>query len=282
MRGERTAARRSPWSKIPRTGVAAMLTLALLGFNPPCGAETITQDTLTISSSAQVFEAFDGESLDGFRKKYDVDVKVDVLNSEEALARLVHGFSDVAAVALPLKRRLRAQGYVETPLCKDRLAVVAHAQVTVHNITEAQLQGIFSGDITNWSQLGGPDRPLVVVIPSSESAAYKNFSAQVLKGRELYYDLMTSRSTMVAEVIRRIPWSLSFVARGAVFGRPPGGKIVSINGMTPEDPAYPYEETYYLVTRGKPEGLVKKFIHYTESDDVQKIIRARGMLPLKD
>jgi len=280
MRGESKARWSRGRSGVRWTVAAAVLALALPGLGAPCRGETITEDTLTISSSSQVYEAFEGESLDGFRDKYKVKVKVDILTSEAALARLVNGFSDIAATALPLSHRLKSQGFVEIPLCRDRIAVVAHAQVTVHNVTEDQLRGIFEGDITNWSQLGGPDRPLVVVVPSQESAAYKNFSAQVLKGGDLYFDLMTSRSTMVAEVIRRIPWSLSFVAQGAVYGRPQGSKIVSINGLTPEDPGYPYEETYYLVTRGEPKGLIKKFVNYTESAEVRKIVRERGMLPV--
>lgn len=263
----------------PRSwALAVCALLAVAVFTSPCFAGKL----LTISTSSQAYEAFKDPGLDQFRKQAKAQVDVDVVTSETAVNRLSNGFSDVAAVAHRIDNRLKDQGFVEIPICKDDFAILAQVQTTVTNITEAQLRGIFSGAISNWNQLGGPDKELTVIVPSPESAAYKNFQRLVMDGHSISYDLMAAESSKVVDVIRRFPWSLTFVSQGATHGKPPGSKVVKINGLGPGDKGYPYAQTFSIVTKGKPKGLVKDFVEFVKSDETSALLKSMGMTPIHE
>ncbi|MBI9077725.1 MAG: substrate-binding domain-containing protein [Desulfatibacillum sp.] len=277
MQGPRTLfrkCRRSPSWRI--IGVVASLCCLMC----LAGSPALAKDTFTISTSSQVYEAFKGHGVERFQKNTGAEVQIDVMTSEEAVARLVNGFSDIAATAERLDSRLKRQGYMEIPVCTDDFALLTHVQTTVKNVTQDQLRGIFSGAVTNWNQLGGPDKDLVVIVPSESSAAFRNFQRMVMEGHSMSWDVMVAESTMVEDVIRRIPWSLTFVAQGATHGKPQGSKVMKVNGLGPGDAGYPYLQTYSLVTKGKPDGLVKEFVDLVFTQSVTDHMKSLGMTPI--
>ena len=237
------------------------------------------QETLRLSCSAQVYEAFRGETLETFTKKTGIPVNVEIFSSSEAIARLENGLSDVCTTAEELENRYKLQGYLAFPFCNDALEIIANVSIPVETVTSEQLREIFSGTLTNWNQVGGPDQRIVVIIPSKQTAAFKNFSRMVMKGNEVRFDLMTSRSTAVVEAVRNSPWSISLATQGATLGNLKGNKVLKVNGLWPRDPSYPYVQTFSIVTRGKPEGAVKKFVHFVFSNIGAKILIDRGMTP---
>ncbi|SHL10360.1 phosphate ABC transporter substrate-binding protein, PhoT family [Desulfatibacillum alkenivorans DSM 16219] len=265
--------------RIPSWGIMGV-TIALCVLMCLAGSPALAKDVFTISSSSQVYEAFKDHGAKRFEAQTGATVQTDVMTSEEALARLVNGFSDMAAVAERLDAGLKRQGYVEIPVCTDDIALLTHVQTTVKNVTKDQLRGIFSGDITNWNQLGGPDKPLVVIVPSESSAAFRNFERMVMDGHPMSWDIMVAKSTMAEDIIRRIPWSLTFVAQGATRGKPQGAKVLQVNGIGPGDEGYPYVQTYSLVTKGKPDGYAKVFVDLVFSDSVANHMKSLGMKPL--
>ena len=89
---------------------------------------------------------------------------------------------------------------------------------------------------------------------------------------------MSYRSTMVLEIMRRFPWSVSFIALGAA--RQEGVKILRIDGWAPADHNYPYYQIFALITKGQPSEKVQKFIDFVYSPEGKQIIVDRGMVPL--
>jgi phosphate transport system substrate-binding protein len=256
--------------------------LALLGWygvassSSPAGAA----ETLTLSSSAQVYEAFRGEYLEVFQKKTGVVVDVEVVSSSSAVLRLSNGASDVAATAEGLHRRFKAQGMREFPFCRDALVVITNVRNPVQNLSEDQLRGVFSGAITNWGQVSGPNLQIRVISPDKETAAYKMFSGMVMRGIDIDYYVLTARSTVAAEVTRKFTGAVSFVNQGALQRRAGAAHAVQIDGRGPGDPGYPYYEIFSLVTRGRSEGPVKEFVDFAFSEEARRIISARGMKPI--
>jgi len=242
----------------------------------PSGS-TLAKEVLKYSCSAQVYEAFENERLDAFTKKTGIEVELSIFSSYKAFFRLMNGYSDIASMARRLYKRHQKFGFVETPFCKDPLAVIVCAQCPIPDLTEAQLRDIFGGTITNWKEVGGPDQPIIVVLPSEETAAYRNFSLKVMFSREMVYDIKTHRSTMVIEATRRFPWSISFIAQGAAGYRQEDVKIAKLNGLLPTDPGYPYYQVFSFVTKGRPTGAPKKFIDFALSEEGKKIVVNRGM-----
>ena len=236
-------------------------------------------ESLALSCSAQVYEVLKGETLAVFTQKTGIKVQASVSTSDAAVSRLTLGLSDAAAVAGRLTLRCRSLGYLEHAFCRDALVVIGNAQVGVSNLSLNQLRDVFSGAVTNWSQLGGPDRPIRVIIPSRDSAAYRNFSRMVMGGLDMAYYAIAHRSTAAGDLARCVPWAVSFVNLAATRGRPKGIRIIKIEGLSPKDEEYPFLESFSLVTKGKPGKPVQELLEFLGSNEAARILLNRGVTP---
>jgi phosphate transport system substrate-binding protein len=254
----------------------------LIVFVLMASGSSLAKEVLRYSCSAQVYEAFEKERLDAFTEKTGIEVELSVFSSYKAFFRLMNGYSDIASMARGLHRRYKESGFVETPFCKDPLAVITWAQCPAFDLTDARLRDIFGGTVTNWKELGGPDQPILVILPSEETAAYRNFSTKVMFSREMVHDIETERSTMVIDATGRFPWSISFIAQGAARYHNGEVKVAKVNGFLPVDPGYPYYQVFSFVTKGVPAGAAKKFIDFTISEEGKRIITSRGMIPFTE
>jgi len=265
---------------LKRSSFTVILVVAVFALSGMAsGSDASSPNTLSYSRSAQVSEAFGKEALDTFTKESGIKVESHVSSSGSAVYRLMNGFSDIASTTRELYRRHRDYGYVQIPFCKDPIAILTNAQNPVGEITESQLQEIFSGDITNWKEVGGPDEPIIVVVPGEDTGAYKNFARQVMKRKEIAYDLMTYRSTMAIDVVEHFPWAISAIAQGAAVDNK-AVKVLSIDGRLPRDSDYPYQQIFYFITKGKPTGPAKALIDFVLSEKGIEIIKKKGMVPV--
>lgn len=250
--------------------VGAMITA------PPATA----QEELRYACSNQLHKAFEKEKLEAFTQKTGIKVKVYTASSPSCVYRLMHGYSDIASTARALYRRHADYGFEQMAICKDPLAVIAKKGCEVDNLTEQQLQDIFSGEITNWKEVGGVDLPITVIAPNKDTAANKNFRRQIMKWKEIQHHFETYDSTMVLEAVKYFPCgTISFIAQGAVT-KYKEISTLKIDGRLPTDRDYPYHQIFYYITKGEPSGTVEKFIDFTFSQEGQNIIRKNGMLPL--
>ena len=245
----------------------------------PNSRPVLAAQALRYTCSAQVYEAIERERIDAFTKSTGIPVEVKVVSSYAAVERLAHGMSDVASTAEPLPRVKQDAGFVQTPFCRDPLAIIVNSQCTVTNLTEQQLRGIFSGDIKNWKELGGPDRAIIKIVPGERTAAYSSFYGQVMRRLEIQYDAMTLLSTMVIDATKQFPWSISFIAQGAARSHREGVKLMRVGGLAPEDKGYPYYQVFSFVTKGEPTGTVRSFIDHVLSGKGKDMVLSGGMLP---
>ena len=236
------------------------------------------QEALRFSSSAQLYDIIQQKALDDFTAQTGVKVDLFISSSEAAMNRLYNQVCDVAGTAEHINYSLGDYGYKETPLCEAPLVVITNNATSIENVTEDQLRDVFSGNITNWKALGGPDQAIVVVVPGKDTAALKNFSQLALKRFDIRYDIMTYRSTMVVEVVRHIPGSISFITKGSNT-RDASIRILKVNGYAHTDALYPYFQSFSLVTKGTPGGAAKSFIDFMTSDKARSALTANGIFP---
>ncbi|MCG6911384.1 MAG: substrate-binding domain-containing protein [Deltaproteobacteria bacterium] len=240
------------------------------------------EEAIRYAGSNQIYKAFDSELIPAFSKATGVRVQVKTSSSGSAFYRLMNGYSDIASIARKLYRKHEDYGYIQIPFCKDPLAVITSSKCGVDNLTESQVQDIFSGDIVNWKEIGGRDLPILVVVPEEDTAANKNFRRQVMRHKEITYAFSAYDSTMAIEAIKSLPvGAVSFIANGAI-SHEAQIKTVKIDGRLPTDGDYPYFQIFYYVTRGKPEGSLKAFIDFAFSKTGKEIMQRNGMLPLPD
>lgn len=257
--------------------VSLAMIVATMAMSFPAMAEDAL---LRYSRSAQVHEALQEKGLSAFTKATGVRVEEFIGTSEAALNRLMNGYSDIAGTVEPLGPRHSDYGYTQTPFCKAPLVVITHPSNPVQNLSESQLRDIFTGTIDNWKSVGGPDQPIVVVVPGKNTGAFNNFSLLALKRSEVKYDFMTYRSTRVVMVVKNIPWTISFITMGA-YVKDAQVKTFNINDIPPTNAEYPYQQVFSYVTKGEPCCDALKLIDFTFSEQGKKILTENGMTPLE-
>jgi len=240
----------------------------------------VAKERLRYACSAQVYGAFGSEVLVVFQRNTGIEVETRISSSSKAVQRLEYDFADIASTSRRILYDRMELGYVAIPFCKDPLAIIANVQCPVDDITEDQLQDVFSGDISNWKGVGGPDQSIVRVVPDKETSANKNFRRHVMKYKDMTYDIVTHISTDTIVVTEKLPWAISFIARGAVHGKE-GIKVMRIDGRLPDDPGYPYFQVFYLVTKRTPIGPARALVDFVFSVDGKAIIKKRGMIPME-
>lgn len=245
----------------------------------PMGVASAGQG-LRYSCSAQVYEAFENTRLDIFTKETGIDIDLFVAASNSCVYRVMQDMTDIASTTRAIYKRHKEHGLVEIPFCKDPLAIITHKSTPVDNLTPGQLRQIFSGGITNWKEVGGPDLPITLVVSGEDTGAHKNFRRQVMIHKEIQYDYLTYASTRVLEAIEELPaGTVSFISRGAQINHP-DIKVLGIDGKKPGDKSYPYYQIFYLATKGEPAGSVKIFVDFIKSKKGRSMILERGMLPI--
>ena len=253
------------------------LILVLLGaVSPTIHAE----EALRYSCSAQVSEAFETERLEAFTRATGIRVDLFIAPSPTCVNRLMNGACDIASTTRGLHFSHKESGYVETPFCRDALAVIVNVASETENVTKKQLREIFRREVTNWNQLGGHDQPVVLTVPGKNTGAYNNFHRQVMRMKAIEYDYSTYQSTQIIELVKQIPGTISFIARGAVVDRE-GIKIINVDGISPTHKDYPLSQIFSFITRGNPTGPVKVFVDFALSEVGRTIMKKKGMVPIQ-
>ena len=265
-----------------RSGILNLIIVALI-----LGVWAITpvsvgnaEETLKYSCSNQVYEAFEKEKIEAFTHASGIKVDVHTASSGSCVYRLMSDNCDIASTARKLYRRHAVYGYTEIAFSKDPIAVIARKECGIEDLSEEQLQDIFSGDITNWKEVGGSNLPIMIIVPGKDTAAHKNFRRQIMKRKDIAPDFIAYDSIMVIEAVKHFPCgAVSFISQGAATHHK-DLRTIKINGYSPADKGYPYYQIFYYVIKGEPSAHVKKFIDFTFSKKGAEIIRKNGMVPV--
>jgi phosphate transport system substrate-binding protein len=186
---------------------------------------------------------------------------------------------------------------VEHTIAGDAIAVVVHPSNPVDRLTLAQVSAIFRGDIQNWSQVGGENRPIVLLSRESNSGTHVYFLEHVVRLGDKDSDalfhpdtlLMPSSEGISAE-IRQNPNSIGYDGLGYVtpdqktiaISAGEGGPYVSPSIATVNAGEYPIARDLYMYTAGEPEGVVAEYLSWILSTEAQEIVRELGFVPLED
>jgi phosphate transport system substrate-binding protein len=178
----------------------------------------------------------------------------------------------------------------------DGLVVIVNKNNPVNKLTLAELKDIFMAKITNWKEVGGHDKKIVILSRESNSGTHMFFKERVIRNNDINSDdefsihsLMMSSSQAIYDEVLQNPNALGYVGMGFV-----NNKIKTLSISTNEknkfiaptierviDGSYPISRPLYLYTDGNPSGIVEVFIDYTLSDEGQKIVVDTDFVPIK-
>ena len=231
---------------------------------------------LDFACSAQVYEALGEEVIAAFTAETGIEINLYVSSSQTAISRVETNFAALATSTTRLYRQHSDYGYTEIIFARDPLVVFTNLDNAVNSLTQAQIQSIFTGDVNNWKDFGGTDEFIVTIIPGKQTGSYQNFKTLFMDGRDISYDFMAYKSSMVVEAARRIPYVISFITRAAV-ANDPKIKILSVDGLSPANSGYPYFETFSFVTKGEPAGAAKEFIDFIRTGNGKAMLEKKGL-----
>ncbi len=220
-----------------------------------------------------------------------VKLGYETLGSSTGIKQLIAGTLSLAGSSRELKSSEVDQNCVPTTIALDGLSVGVNSSVNVSNLSIAQLAAIFSGEITNWSEVGGKDMKIELIERDETSGTYGSFNEIVLdsQGKEPTKNAIIAKENgEVATKIASTPGSIGYI--GMAFNSiitNAGGKILSIDGVDPTptnvlNKSYPISRALYVVTIGEPkDGTVEKdFIDFLLSRKGQSIVEECEFIPL--
>lgn len=167
----------------------------------------------------------------------------------------------------------------------DGIGVIVNAANPVSNLTKRQVEQIFTGDITDWSQVGGTPGKISIYTRNTSSGTYADFKELAMKKRDYAgsSQKMAGNEQIAAEVAKN-PSGIGYV--GLAYLHSPGVKVASIDGATPSEETviaktYPYARPTFYYTNGEPTGEAAKFVEFTLSDEGQQVVRKVGFVPVR-
>ncbi|MDY6877018.1 MAG: PstS family phosphate ABC transporter substrate-binding protein [Chloroflexota bacterium] len=231
----------------------------------------------------------------------DARIAVTGGGSGTGIAGLVNGTVNIANASRSMKSEemeaAQANGItpIEHIIARDAIAVVVHPSNPVDRLTLQQLSDIFSGHITNWSEVGGENRPIVSLSRESNSGTHVYFLEQVVRMGERNNSTLFSPDTLlmsssegISAEVRQNPNAIGYDGLGYVtsdqktiaVAAGSEGPFVLPSIETVNSGVYPIARDLYMYTAGKPEGIIADYLAWILSPDGQAIVGELGFVPL--
>ena len=286
----------------------AIVILALL-FSTSCGSRSSSQGAASDSSASYIENKGSDTIVNlalAWAEKYqqehpEVRISVTGGGSGTGIAALINKTVDIANASRKIKDEelgeAKSNGVepVEHIIARDAIAVIVNPENPVSQLTLKQISDIYSGKISNWSVVGGEDRPIVRLSRETNSGTHVYFLETVIrlgnsKDKTLFSMdtlLLPSSEGIIAEV-RQNPNAIGYDGLGYVpkdlkmiaIAKEEGSSYVLPAIATVNDKSYPIARDLYMYTNGEPSGVVKAYLDWILSPEAQKIVAALGFVPI--
>lgn len=267
-----------------RIGGVVCVVALILGVLAGCGERTPSDTELVVTGSTTILPIAEiaGEmfhELDPTKR-----VLVSGLGSSAGIETVANGSADIGSASRDLKPEEQQLGLHDTPIAFDAIAVVVHPDNPVDSLTTDQVRAIFSGEIGNWSEVGGPDRDIGLVNRDEASGTREAFKKIVMEDTSFDRTAAVLPGTgQVRSVVANARGAIGYISLGFVTDEV---KAIAIDDVTPTTEAvfagdYPVQRLLHFYTVGEPEGLAREYIEFVLSDAVQEtVVRDAGFLPV--
>lgn len=237
------------------------------------------------------------------KMKPESSVAVTGGGSGTGIAALANGTCDIAQCSRPIKDKEKDQIFkatqktvIEHVVGIDALVVAVNPKNPVTSLTFDQLSDIFTGKVTSWKDVGGPDKKIVVLSREKNSGTHVYFLEHVLrhgdeKGPEEYATsalMLPSSQAIVDEVATNEDaigyYGLGYLSaknKAIAVAKKAGDKAALPSMQTALDNSYPIARSLFMYTPGEAQGSVKSFLDFVLSDDGQRVVKKLDFIPLR-
>lgn len=216
------------------------------------------------------------------------------------IAAMINGTADIANASREMKQeeinaaKANGKSPTEFVVARDAIAVVINPSNPVGHLTLRQISDIYTGKIVNWRQLGGENRPIVLLSRESNSGTYVYFLENVIrlgdKSEALFSSdtLLMPSSEGISVEVRQNPNAIGYDGLGYVthdqkvvaVARDANSPYVMPSIATVNDGSYPVSRPLYMYTAGQPSGQEEAYLGWILGEGQSLVIKL-GFVPLK-
>ncbi|MEL7671809.1 phosphate ABC transporter substrate-binding protein [Methanobacterium sp.] len=248
-------------------------------------AGSSNQQTIQIAGSTSVQPVAEKLAQAYMEKHPDVKINVQGGGTSVGITSAQQGTADIGTASSKPKDS-DAQGLVQTQIAKDGIVVIVNNANKVSELTINQTKDLFSGNITDWSKVGGSSGTVSVITREDGSGTRDGFQNIVMGGKNgtkiVNNAIVQSSTEAVLQAVKGNPDAVGYISLASLNG---DVKAVTINGVAPSeqtvsDDTYKIVRPFIFLTKGEPTGIVKDFIDFTMSAEGQKIVKEAGAVPM--
>ena len=210
------------------------------------------------------------------------------------ISALLDGTTEIAMSSRKIKfdERTKFQDagktVIEKVIAYDALAVIVNPANKVSQLTREQLEGIYTGKIKNWKEVGGDDLTIVVYSRETSSGTYEFFKEHILKNKNYMSSVLSMPATgAIIQSVSQTKGAIGYVGLAylnnnvkALKVSYDGKNFVSPSLETAKNKTYPVVRPLYYYYEKRSEAKVSPFINYVLSEVGQTIVKKEGYIPI--
>jgi phosphate transport system substrate-binding protein len=244
-------------------------------FDPPATVATGTNIRINGSTS---MVAITQALKNGFEQQFPgTTVNAQAQGTDNGIQAVLSGNADIAAISRPLTAQEQEQGLVAVSVAQDAIAIVVGLNNPFRTgLTTQEVYNIFTGQIADWSSLGGASNPLRVINRPPQSGTRQAFQEMVLQGGNFGTtpNFETQQQDATTPILRALGNNgISYATYNQVANQQTV-RVVAIEGLTPEAQNYPYQRSLAYVYQNPPNPAVQAFLGFAQSPRGQQAITA--------
>lgn len=277
--------------------IAAVVATMAMGVLAGCGKKDEEKDgdtgaadsgkavTIAISGSTSMGKLMEKEGEAYKNANTNVSIEVQQIGSSAGIKNVISGVSEIGMASRELKDEEKKE-VSETTIAFDGIALAVNPKNGVENITLADIKKIYTGEITNWKELGGIDAPVVVVAREDGSGTRSAFEELVgFDAAELVPDATISDGNgAVKTTVAGNPNAIGYISFEVLDDTVKALKVEEVEAKAENvlNKSYKLSRPFLLVYKEDAlTGQGKKFIDFILSEDGQKIVEETGGIKLK-
>jgi phosphate transport system substrate-binding protein len=233
---------------------------------------TFAGERILLTGSSTVAPLVD-ELAKSFEKKHKgVRVDVQTGGSTRGIIDARRGTSDIGMISRSLKES--EMDLKEFTIAIDGIGIILHRNNPISKLSKKQIVAIFKGELTNWAQLGGPDKRIVVVNKAQGRSTLELFLKYFkLKSSQVHSHIIIGDNEQGIKTVSAQPWSIGYVSIGTAefnIAHKTPIKLLNMNGVSAsvenvKNGSYPLSRKLNLVTSARPVGIIKKFLDFSRN-----------------
>lgn len=273
--------------------LACVLSFSLVGCgNNDGGSDAAASGSGDVSGTVALNGSTSMEKLvnglkEGIVETYpNLQLEPQFTGSSAGVEAVTNGTADIGDVSRALTDEEKAAGLVENVVAIDGIAVITDTANTATNLTTQQLKDIYTGKITNWSEVGGADQNIVVIGRESGSGTRDAFEEILDIADQCQLAQTLNETGAVAAAVQSTPGAIGYISLDALNDKV---KALQLDGVAPseetvKDGSYTLQRPFVMATKGEiseQSAQVQAVFEFINSDAGQEVISSVGLVSAK-